>query len=29
MSIDKLDYNITANVEGKWFTNEELDLVYF
>ena len=29
MSIDKLDSNTTANVEDEWFTNEDLDLVYF
>ena len=29
MSIDKLDFNTTANVEGEWFINEDLDLTYF
>ena len=29
MSIDKLDFNTTANVEGEWFINENLDLAYF
>jgi len=29
MSIDKLDVNTTANVEGEWFINENLDLAYF
>jgi len=29
MSIDKLDINTTANVEGEWFINENLDLAYF
>ena len=29
MSIDKLDFNTTANVEGEWFINEDFDLVYF
>ena len=28
MSIDKLDFNNTANVEGEWFINENLDLTY-
>ena len=28
-SIDKLDFNTIANVEGKWFINENLDLGYF
>ena len=28
-SIDKLDVNITVNVEGEWFINEDLDLAYF
>jgi len=28
-SIDKLDFDITANVEGEWFINENLDLAYF
>jgi len=27
-SIDKLDFNNTTNVEGKWFINENLDLAY-
>jgi len=26
MSIDKLDFNTTANVESEWFINEDLDL---
>jgi len=29
MSIDKLDFDTTANVEGEWFINENLDLAYF
>ena len=29
MSIDKLDFDTTANVEGGWFINEDLDLAYF
>jgi len=28
MSIDKLNFNIIANVEGEWFINENLDLAY-
>ena len=28
-SIDKLDLNITTNVKGNLFINEDLDLVYF
>ena len=28
-SIDELNSNTTANVEGKWFINENLDLAYF
>jgi len=28
-SIDKLDVDTTANVEGEWFINEDLDLAYF
>jgi len=28
-SINKLDVNITADVEGEWFINEDLDLAYF
>jgi len=28
-SIDKLDFNNTANDEGEWFINEDLDLAYF
>jgi len=28
-SIDKLDFNTTANIEGKWFINKDLNLVYF
>ena len=27
-SIDKLDFNNTANVEGEWSINENLDLAY-
>ena len=27
-SVDKLDFNNTVNVEGKWFINENLDLAY-
>jgi len=29
MSIDKLNFNTTANVEDEWCINEDLDLVYF
>ena len=29
MSIDKLNFNTTTNVEGEWFINENLDLAYF
>jgi len=29
MSIGKLSSDTTTNVEGKWFINEDLDLVYF
>ena len=29
MSIDKLDFNNTINVESEWFINENLDLAYF
>ena len=29
MSIDKLSSDTTANVEGEWFINEDLDLAYF
>ena len=29
MSIDKLNFNTTANVEGEWFINENLNLTYF
>jgi len=29
MSTDKLDFDTTANVESKWFINEDLDLAYF
>jgi len=29
MSVDKLYFNTTANVDGEWFINEDLDLVYF
>jgi len=28
-SADKLDFNTTINVEGEWFINEDLNLVYF
>ena len=28
-SVDKLDFNTTANVEGEWFINEILYLAYF
>ena len=28
MSIDKLDVNNTADIEGEWFINENLDLAY-
>ena len=28
-SIDKLDFDTTANVESEWFINEDLDLAYF
>ena len=28
MSIDKLDFNNTANVEGEWFITENLDSTY-
>ena len=28
-SIDKLDFDTTANIEGEWFINEDLDLAYF
>ena len=28
-SIYKLDFDTTANVEGEWFINENLDLAYF
>ena len=28
MSIDKLDIYSTANTEGEWFINEDLDLAY-
>jgi len=28
-SIDKLDFNNTANDEGEWFINEDLYLAYF
>ena len=28
-SVDKLDFDVTANVEGEWFINENLDLAYF
>ena len=29
MSIDKLDFDTTSNVESEWFINEDLDLAYF
>jgi len=29
MSIGKLSSDTTANVEGEWFINEDLDLAYF
>jgi len=29
MRVDKFDFKTTINVEGKWFINEDLDLVYF
>ena len=28
-NVDKLNFNNTANVEGEWFINENLDLTYF
>jgi len=28
-SVDKLDFNTTANVEGLWFINKNLNLAYF
>jgi len=28
ISIDKLNFNTTANVESEWFINEDLDLAY-
>ena len=28
-SVNKLDVNNTANDEGEWYINEELDLAYF
>jgi len=28
-SIDKLNFNTTANVEGEWYINKNLDLAYF
>ena len=28
-SIDKLDFDTNAHVEGEWFINENLDLTYF
>jgi len=28
MSIDKLNFNNTANVEGEWFISENLNLAY-
>ena len=27
-SIDKLDFNTIANIEGEWFINENIDLAY-
>ena len=29
MSIDKLNFNNTANDLGEWYINEDLDLAYF
>ena len=29
MSIDKLGFDTTANIEGEWFINKNLDLSYF
>ena len=29
ISINKLDFHTTTNVEGEWFINENLDLAYF
>jgi len=29
MSVGKLNFITNANVEGKWFINEDLELVYF
>jgi len=29
MSIDKLDFDTIANIEGEWLINENLDLAYF
>ena len=29
MSIGKLGFDTTADVEGEWFINEDLDLAYF
>ena len=29
MSIDKLNFNTSTNVEGEWFINGNLDFVYF
>ena len=28
-SVDKLDFDATANVEDEWFINENLDFAYF
>jgi len=28
MSVDRIDFNNIANVEGEWFINEYLDLAY-
>jgi len=29
MSIDKINFDTTANVESEWFINKDLDLAYF
>ena len=29
MSVDKLYFNTTANVDGEWFINKNLDFAYF
>jgi len=29
MSVDKLACDVTANIEGEWFINENLDFAYF